>query len=184
MTKTKKRYIRGAIVVVLFLIAGPTLSQEVRQQSRLSVTFENLSCSVLIPPGWRSFKSSNGLWNLIPKGQADERGTGMYIWATPRQGKKATKIFDTDELLTTSDGKTALIRYCRSGGFTSVIRPTDPTSPCAVAYIEEGDLYVEIVLGTTDQEFAEAAKVFKRVVASYRATPLNKSSDASGGRML
>jgi hypothetical protein len=145
------------------------------QERRLSVTGDHLSCSVLVPADWQPYKSANGLQYLIPETQGDEKGTGIYIWATPREGKKATKILDTDELLTTSDGKTALIRYCRSGAFQSVIRLSDPTHPCATAYIEEGDFFVDIVLGTTDEKFAAAKEAFKTVVRSYRATPPNKS---------
>jgi hypothetical protein len=154
------------------------------QERRFSVKGEHLSCSIEIPTGWRPYKSANGLQYVIPDAQKDEMGTGIYIWATPREGKKATKIFDSDELLTTSDGKAALIRYCRAGAFQSVIRLSDPTNPCACAYIEEGDFFVEVVLGTTDEQFAEAKRVFKTIVESYRATPPNKSLDASGGSVF
>jgi hypothetical protein len=59
--------------------------------------------------------------------------------------------------------------------FQSVIRLSDPTTPGAVAYIEEGDFFVEIVVGSSDTNFPEAKRVFKTVVESYRKTPPNNS---------
>src|ERR1051325_5226868 len=171
-------------VVMLALLPVPgSTSQEVRQQLRLSVTFEHLSCSVTIPQGWRPYKSANGLQYLIPEAQHDEHGTGIYIWLTAKEGKRATKLFDTDELLRTSDGKTALLRYCRAGAFQSIILPTDKTNPCAVAYIDEGDYFLEIVLGTTDEQFVGAKKNLKSIVESYRGTtPNNRWTRGSTAR--
>ena|ERR1700752_525022 len=148
------------------------------QQQRLLVSGDHLSCSVLMPTGWRPYKSASGLQYLIPKSQKDEIGTGIYVWATPREGKKATRLFDTDELLTTLDGQVALVRYSRGGAFQSVIRLSDLMTPGATAYIEEGDFFVAIVVSSTDANFAEARRVFKTVVESYRTT--NKSLDARG----
>jgi len=166
-----------AMALTLPLIGSNVVRGLDGQQHRLSVAGDHLSCSVEVPTGWRPHKSATGLQYLIPAAQKDEHGTSIYVWDTPREGKKATKLFDTDEYLTTSDGKMALIRYGRGGAIQSVIRPSDFTNPYACAYIEEGDFFVLFVLSTTDEKFVDAKQAFKTVVESYRATPPNKSLD-------
>jgi hypothetical protein len=183
MTKSKQlvRSLFGIVITFVLFIGSSEVLTINGQQRRLSVDGDHLSCSVEVPSGWRPYKSANGLQYLIPESQKDEIGTGIYIWATPREGKKATKLFDEDEFLKTLDGQVALVRYVRAGAFQSVIRLSDPTTPGAVAYIEKGDFFVEIVVGSTDANFAEAKRVFKTVVESYRRAPPNKSLDRSGG---
>jgi hypothetical protein len=184
MMKGRRRVVAlnvAPIFLFLQLIGPINVFGANNQQQRLLVSGDHISCSVLVPSGWRPYKAANGLQYLIPESQKDEFGTGIYIWATPREGKKATKLSDTDELLTTLDGEVTLVRYFRGGPFQSVIRLSDPTTPGAVAYIEESDFFVEIVLGSTDADFAEAKRVFKIVVGSYHRTPPNKSLNRSGG---
>jgi hypothetical protein len=118
MMKGRRRVVAlnvAPIFLFLQLIGPINVFGANNQQQRLLVSGDHISCSVLVPSGWRPYKAANGLQYLIPESQKDEFGTGIYIWATPRGGKKATKLSDTDELLTTLDGEVTLVRYFRRG---------------------------------------------------------------------
>jgi hypothetical protein len=86
----------------------------------------------------------------------------------PTEGKRATPLGDTDELIETADGTQALIRSYRYGVFQSMIRPTDATYPGAVAYVQEGEKFVIINLGSDDTHFQKDKNVLKEIVRSYR----------------
>lgn len=133
---------------------------------------KKFSFSLTAPRGWVIDPDTHeypGLEALIyPTGTVWKTSiVQMYVMTVPTEGKKASPLFPSDEQIKTATGAHALIRYCRAGIAVSVAS-LSATTPCAAAYIKEGDQFVEIVLGSDDAHFEDAKKIFKSIVSTYR----------------
>jgi hypothetical protein len=133
---------------------------------------KKFSFSFTAPRGWvidRDTHEYPGLEALIyPTGTVWKTSViKMHVLIEPTEGKRATPFFPTDEQIKTAHGVHALIRYCRTG-IAATVGSLSASTPCAEAYITEGDQFVEIILGSDDAHFEDAKRIFKSIVNSYR----------------
>jgi hypothetical protein len=160
-----------SIILTLFIASACCFpAKAVTNQERVTINDGELHFTVFIPAGWTAQDGSLSDYRLLCPGRKTTGNptVSIAIGIQPTEGKKATPLFSTDELIETADGMQALIRYYRTIFFQSIIQPTDPSYPGAVVYIQEGDKFVIINMGSDDNHFEDDKNVLKEIVRSYR----------------
>jgi hypothetical protein len=167
------------IIPLLLLAGGLTVgaqttntSPNAEQTNAVAIHDGHISFSLSPPQGWvldvQPHSDSGYVAEIHPTEKTwKDSVTKMWVIVTPTEDRQASPLFGTDEQVKTLDGSEALIRYARAGGFGSVIKLSDLTTPMADAYITDGDYFVEIVLQSDDAHIENAKKIFKQLVASY-----------------
>ena len=166
-------------IILLLILAGgfvgcaQTINTPRTEQTNAVAIHDGHISFLLSPPqGWvldvQPHSNSGYVAEIHPTEKTwKDSVTKMWVIVTPTEGRLESPLFDTDEQVKTLYGSKALIRYARGGAFSGYIKPSDFTTPMAVAYITDGDYFVEIVLQSDDAHFENAKKIFKQLVASY-----------------
>jgi hypothetical protein len=157
-----------ALLLSAFLVWSLDATAQINPP-QIEINDGNLQFKVAVPFGWRIHHRTANYCLLCPERMPEgSHESSIVIGIQPTEGKQATRLFDSDELVGTADGKQALMRPYRWGMFQSIIQPSDLTYPGTVAYITEGEKFVIINLGSDDKHYREDEKALKEIVRSYR----------------